>query len=72
MCQPRLSSDGKATSQKQQHARECSRLPPLTAELGHSDVNPLTMLCIRNAAEVTGVEEQQMSSERNIEVDKLN
>lgn len=32
----------------------------------------LTSLCIRNAAEVTEVEEQQMSSERNIEVDKHN
>lgn len=32
----------------------------------------LTILCIRNAAEVTEVEEQQMSSGRNMEVDKLN
>lgn len=32
---PGLFSDGKATSWKQQHARERSRLPPLAAALGH-------------------------------------
>lgn len=45
MCEPRLSSDGKATSQKQQHAGECSQLPPLTAVLGHFRCEPPLPSC---------------------------
>lgn len=45
MYEPGLSSDGKATSQKQQHARECCRLLPLTAVLGHFRCEPPLPAC---------------------------
>lgn len=45
ICEPRLSSDEKATSQNQQHARECSQLPSLSAVLGHFRCEPPLPSC---------------------------